>query len=169
MKNRQTIALLCLIAIGLVAAISANAGLVTSRSMPNNVSELPHAEILLSAPNDLSDLSQTEYVTNPTLTPNEKITVAALISTNTQSRTKERDNRLFINQDVGKTQNFNMAIDFDKLGFWKTLSAYAETIHGTGQANFELRIDPDCNDYPEDVAPVIITEPGPNLLTIPDR
>jgi hypothetical protein len=163
------------IAIGLAAATSVNAGLVTSDSAPNDVSQLPNVEVLCSAPNDLSDLLNAEYFTCE-LTPTEKITVAELTFKNIRSRTKERDSRRFFNEGIGKNlavqslllshlsgslfgkpQNFNLVTNFDKLGFWNASSNYTETTSDTDQVNLELKIDPNYNGS-YDMTPAINTE-----------
>jgi hypothetical protein len=176
MKNRQTITLLCVIAIGLVAATSANAGLVAIHSTPNDLSDLPRLEAIYSAPNDLSGLLYAEYFTLA-LAPNEKITGAALTLTNIRDCIKESDSRLFINRGVsnnfagqgklmsnipdwlgGKPQNFNTAIDFGALEFSDVLNACAETTPSMNQANLEFKIDPNYNDFSYDLKPAINTE-----------
>jgi hypothetical protein len=47
MKNRQMIALLCAIGIGLVAATYANTGFAVFYSTPNDLPGLPHTETTL--------------------------------------------------------------------------------------------------------------------------
>jgi len=117
-----------LLPIGLAAVTSVNAGLMVHHSTPNDLPDRPDLAAFCSTPNDLSELSGAEYFTCA-LVPNEKITVAALVFTSTRGRTKERDDRWFINQGLGswraslagKPQNRNTAIDFDKLGLWNVL------------------------------------------------
>ena len=168
--------LLFAIAMSLAAAASANAGLTALHSAPNDLPNMSRLAALYSTPNDLPDPLNAEYFAWA-LSPNEKITVAALMFINTRGRTKERDDRLFINQGIGnnfavqnilmsnrldslggKPQNLNTIIDFGKLGFWDVLSAYAKTTPGTDQADLEIKIDPDYNDISYDPKPVIDTE-----------
>jgi hypothetical protein len=166
MKNRQMITLLCAIAISLVAATSANAGLAVLHSTPkNDLPNLPRLAVLHSTPNDLPGLLHAEYFTW-VLSSNEKITGEALAFTNIRGWTKESDKQIFINQGIGdnfaghgklvsnlwdslggKPQNFNTVIDFGKPGFRDTSNAYAETAPGTDQTSFGFRIDPDSNDF----------------------
>jgi hypothetical protein len=162
MNKKEIRTLVLAIALSLAAATSVNAGfvelystpndlpdmsyLLELYSTPNSLPDIPYLLDLYSTPNDLPSPLYTEYFTCALL-PNEKITVAALMFTNTRSKTKERDDRGFINQGVGKPQNFNVATDFYKLGFWNVLSASAETTHGTYQANLELKITPIYIDW----------------------
>jgi hypothetical protein len=186
MKNRYMGILFCAIAIGLVAATYANAGLTLLYPTPNDLPNLTNLPMLHSTPNDLPGLLRTKHFTL-VLVPNEKIIDAALTFINILDWTKESDEHIFINHGISdnlavhstlvnnlsaslsdKPQHFDTVIDFGKLGLLDTLNAYAKTA-GTGQANFEFRIDPDCNDYHDDVTPAIITEPRPSWHTIPDR
>lgn len=173
MNNRRTMTLFCAIAIGLVAATSANAGLVMLHSAPNDLPKLSHLD---SAPNDLSNVPGAKYYT-VAITPNEKITGAALRFTNIPGRTRESDNRLFVNQSVGnnfagqgrlisnrpdwlggKLQNLNMANDFSKTGLYDIFSVYSDIAPDTDQANLEFKIAPDSNDLSYDLKPAINTE-----------
>jgi hypothetical protein len=177
MNKKKMGILLFAIALGLAAATSANAGLIMSHSTPNDVPELSRVEALHSAPNDLSDLPHTEYFTNLTLTPNEKITGTAMAFTNTPDWTKENNDRMSVNQGIsnnaavrsilmsnrldslgGKSQKFNTVVDFGKLGLWDVLNAYAETKPDTDQADLEFKITPDYNDLSYDLKPAIDTE-----------
>lgn len=171
--NKKEIRILILsIALSLAGAASANAGLVSLHSASNDVSQLPHAEVLCSAPNDLSDLFNAEYFTCE-LTPNEKITVAELTFKNIRSRTKERDNRRFFNESIGKNSavqglllsclsgslfDFSIVTNIDKHGFWNVSSNYAGTTPGTDQVNYEFKSDPNSNNNNYDMTPAIDTD-----------
>jgi hypothetical protein len=187
MKNRQMVTLLFAIATGMVAATSANAGLKALRSTPNDLSNLPRIAGFHLTLNDLPNLPHAKYFILA-LTPNEKITGSALTFTNIRNWTKKCDEHIFVNHGIddnlavhstlvsnlsnslgSKLQNFNAVIDFGKLGPLNALNDYARTTAGLGQADFEFRVDSDCNDYPDDMAPVITTEPRPSRLAIPNR
>ena len=58
----------------------------------------------------------------------------------------------------GKSRNFNLVLDFGKLGLLDALNAYAKTIPGPGKANFGFGIDPDCHYYNDGVTFTITTK-----------
>jgi hypothetical protein len=181
--------LLFVIAFGLAATTSANAGLTVFRPTPNDLSELPHAEYFT-------------WGINFTLPSNEKITGAVLTFTNIWDWVKESDDHLFIhlldnpkagvtsyvdNQGGGdnfakqgklvsswsdsaggKPRNFNLVLDFGKLGLLDALNAYATTKPGKGKANFGFGIDPDCHYYDNGVTFTITTEPTKPTIPIPE-
>jgi hypothetical protein len=178
--------LLCVIAIGLFTATSANAGVTVFHPTPNDLSELPHAEYFT-------------WGINFTLAPNEKITIAALTFNNIWDWTQETNDHLFVhlldniklgsisyvdNEGGGdnfagqgtlvgnwsdpfgdKPRNFNLVFDFGSLGLLDTLNTYATTTPGTGKANFGFGIDPDCHYYNDGVAFTITTETKPTIQT----
>lgn len=189
MKKREMGILLCVIALSLAAATSANAGLTVFQPTPNNLSELPHAEYFT-------------WGINYTLPSNEKITGAVLTFTNIWDWTKESDDHLFIHlldnpkagvtsyvdnggggdnfagqgvlvtnwsdPEGGKPRNFNLVLDFGKLGLLDALNAYIKTIPGKGKANFGFGIDPDCHYYDDGVTFTITTEPVKPTIPIPE-
>ncbi|MGD0572935.1 MAG: PEP-CTERM sorting domain-containing protein [Sedimentisphaerales bacterium] len=188
MKKREMGTLLCVIALGLASATSANAGMVVFSPTPNNLTVLPHAEYFT-------------WGINFTLPSNEKITDAVLTFTNIWDWTKESDDHLFIhlldNPKAGVTtyvdnggegdnfagqgklvsnwsdpaggspRNFNLVLDFGKLGLLDALNAYLKTIPGKGKANFGFGIDPDCHYYDSGVTFTITTEPIKPTVPIP--
>ena len=181
--------LLCAIAIGLSAATSANAGLITFHPTPNDLSDLPHAEYFT-------------WGINFTLAQDEKITAATLTFTNIWDWTKESDDRLFVhlldniksgsrsyidNQGGGdnfagqgtlvsnwsdpvggKSRNFDLVLDFGSLGLLDTLNSFAETTPGKDKANFGFGIDPDCHYYNDGVTFTITTETTIPINHIPE-
>jgi hypothetical protein len=191
MKRREMGILLFVIAIGLAATTSANAGLTTFRPTPNNLSDLPHAEYFT-------------WGINFNLQPNEKITGAVLTFTNIWDWVKETDDHLFVhlldnpNAGVisyvdnqgggdnfagqgklvsnwsdpagGSPRNFNLVLDFGKLGLLDTLNSYAKTLPANGRANFGFGIDPDCHFYNDGVTFTIKTSriciPEPATIAI---
>ena len=189
MKKRNIGILLCIIAAGLSAATSANAGTatLTFQPTPDNLWNLPHDEYFT-------------WGINFNLAPNEIITSAVLTFTNIWDSTAENNDHLYVhlldNPKAGVTtyfdnggekdsfagqgvliadwsdptggcsQNFNLVIDFGKLGLLNILNAYAETKPGMGQANFGFGIDPDCHYYNNGITFTITTQtiqcpPGP--------
>jgi hypothetical protein len=88
MKNRQTIILLCLIAIGLVAAISANAGLIMSHSTPNDMSKLPQVDVLNAYAKTTPDTDQANLELK--IDPNyiDSYDIKPAINTEPQTRTQ---------------------------------------------------------------------------------
>jgi hypothetical protein len=120
MKKIQMGTLFLAIALGLVAATSANIGLAMLHSTPNDLLDLPHLIAL--------------HITGPDTLANSWSDSAG-----------------------SKPRNFNPVLDFGKHGPSNALNICAKTAAGT-ETNFELRIDPDCNDYLDDMTPVITTK-----------
>jgi hypothetical protein len=135
--------------ISLFAAACVNAGLVQFHEAPNDLSDLSEMTAVYSTPNDLPDFSYTEFFAGVPA-PNEKIAVAVLTFSDIKSRTRERDERLFINLRtdnnleirrrllskwaeslVSKTQRYNINADFNKFEFWNTFKAYNDTLPDT--------------------------------------
>lgn len=173
MEKREMGALLFAIAIGLVAATSANAGLVS----------------LYSVPNDLPELSDVEYFTCGIYFNNasDKITTGEMPTfANIRGWNSESDDDLFVHMPDnikwdsknyivirsggdnsagnwpaplgGKPQNFNLLIGFGEPRFLSVLNAYAKTIPGTGKVNFGFGIDHDRNYYNDGMTSTINTE-----------
>jgi hypothetical protein len=104
MKKIEMRTLLFAIAIGLVAATSANAGLATLHSTPNDLPDLPQLAVYYSTPNNLSEPSYAEYFVtgiNSTPSPNETTTGTALTFSNIWGWTNKSDNLLFDNLKSG--------------------------------------------------------------------
>lgn len=104
MKKNEMAVLLLAIAIGLVAATSANAGLVMRHSTPNDLPKLPQLIVYRSTPNDLPELSHAEYYAtgiNSTSTPNEITTDKVTTLANIWGWTSESGNHLFDNLKSG--------------------------------------------------------------------
>jgi hypothetical protein len=121
MKKIQMGTLFFAIAIGLVAAISANVGLAVRHSTPNDLPNPPHLTAL--------------HITGQN-------TLASSWSDSAGS----------------KPRNFNPVLDFGKHGHSNALNICAKTAASADLTNFELRTDPDCNDYPDDMTPAITTK-----------
>jgi hypothetical protein len=153
-------ALLFTIVIGLVAATSANAGLVPFRSTPNYLPYPPQLAVLHSTPNDLSELLHAKYYTtgiNSARTPNKITTAKVLMFANIWGWTNKSGGD-WSDPISGKPQNLNLVFDFGSLGLLDMYNNFAETIPGTDKANFEFGINPDYNDYDDSVTFTINTE-----------
>jgi hypothetical protein len=189
MKKREMGTLLCVIALCLAAATSANAGLVTFHPTPNDLRVLPHAEFFT-------------WGIDFTLSPNEKITGASLTFANIWDWTRENNDHLFVhlldnispstisyvdNQGGGdnfagkgprvgvwsdplggRPRNFNLVFNFSSPGLLDALNNFAETTPGTGKANFGFGIDPDCHYYNNGVTLIITTETQTQTGHIPE-
>jgi hypothetical protein len=189
MKKREMKTLVCAIALGLLAAASANAGLVTFKPTPNDLSERPHEYYFT-------------WGINFTLAPDEKITAATLTFKNIWDWTKENNDHLYIhlldniksdsrsyvdNQgggdnfaglgmlvdnwsdpNGGKSRNFDLVLDFGSLGLLGTLNNFAQTAPGIGKANFGFGIDPDCHYFNDGVSFIVKTEPKCPIIHIPE-
>jgi hypothetical protein len=179
-KKREMGILLCAIAFGLAAATSANAGIVVFRPTPNNLSELPHAEYFTWGIN--FTLPSNEKITGAVLTftniwdwtvekddhlfihllDNPKAGVTSYIDNEGGGDNFAGQGKLvssWSDPEGGKARNFNLVLDFGKLGLLDALNAYAKTIPGPGKANFGFGIDPDCHYYNDGVTFTITTEP----------
>ena len=153
-------ALLFTIVIGLVAATSANAGLVPFRSTPNYLPYPPQLAVLHSTPNDLSELLHAKYYTtgiNSARTPNKITTAKVLMFANIWGWTNKSGGD-WSDPISGKPQNLNLVFDFGSLGLLDVRNNFAETTPGTDMANFGFRIDHDSNDYDNDMTPAITTK-----------
>jgi hypothetical protein len=189
MKKREMRTLLCVVALGLSAAISANAGLVTFQPTPNDLSELPHDYYFT-------------WGINFTIAQDEKITAATLTFTNIWDWTTESSDHLFVhlldniksgsrsyvdNQGGGdnfagqgslvgdwsdplggESRNFDLVFDFGSLGLLDTLNSFAQTAPGKNKVNFGFGIDPDCHYYNNGVTFAITTETETSIGHIPE-
>jgi hypothetical protein len=201
MKKREMRTLLFMIVFGLSAAISANAGIapVTTSSTftfsptPSDLWDLPHANYFTWGIN--FNLAPNEKITSAVLTftniwdwtveKNDNLFIHLLdnpkagVTTYTDNESGEVD--AFAGQGKlvadwsdpagGKPRNFNLVLDFGKLGLLNALNAYAATIPGSGKANFGFGLDPDCHYYNDGITFTITTEttkcpPVPEPATI---
>lgn len=199
MKKREMRTLLCMIVIGLSAATSANAGIapVTTSSTftfsptPSDLWDLPHAEYFTWGIN--FNLAPNEKITSAVLTftniwdwtveSDDNLFIHLLDNPLAGVKTYfdnggEEDN--FAGQGKlvtdwsdpagGKPRNFNLVLDFGKLGLLNALNAYAETIPSPGKANFGFGIDPDCHYYNDGITFTITTQTlkGPPCPSVPE-
>jgi hypothetical protein len=189
MKKREMRIILCVIAMVLFAAVSANAGLVTFQPTPNDLSELPHDYYFT-------------WGINFTLAPDEQITAATLTFTNIWDWTTENNDHLFVhlldniksgsrsyidNQGGGdnfagkgllvgdwsdpngsEPRNFDLVFDFGSLGLLDALNSFAQTTPGKNKVNFGFGIDPDCHYYNDGVTFTMTTEIGTPIIHIPE-
>jgi hypothetical protein len=103
-KKIEMRTLLFAIAIGLVAATSANARLAVLHSTPNDLPNLSQLVVRHSTPNDLSELPHAEYFAwgiDSTLAQDEITTGAALTFANIWGWINESDNHLLDNPKSG--------------------------------------------------------------------
>ena len=179
MKKRAMRTLLCIIVIGLSAATSANAGMVVLHPTPNDLSELPHAEYFTWGIN--FNLASNEKITGAVLTftniwdwtkesddhlfihllDNPKAGVTSYVDNEGGGDNFAGQGKLvssWSDPAGGKSRNFNLVLDFGKLGLLDALNAYAKTIPGPGKANFGFGIDPDCHYYNDGVTFTITTK-----------
>jgi hypothetical protein len=179
MKKREMRILLFMIVFGLSAATSANAGIVVFHPTPSNLWDLPHGECFTWGIN--FNLAPNEKITSAVLTftniwdwtveKDDNLFIHLLDNPIAGVKTYsdnggETDS--FAGQGKlvtdwsdpagGKPRNFNLVLDFGKLGLLNTLNAYAKTIPGSGKANFGFGMDPDCHYYNDGVTFTITTE-----------
>ena len=189
MKKREMGILLCVIVLSLAAATSANAGLTVFQPTPNNLSELPHAEYFTWGIN--YTLPSNEKITGAVLTftniwdwtkesddhlfihllDNPKAGVTSYVDNGGGGDNFAGQGVLVTNwsdPEGGKPRNFNLVLDFGKLGLLDALNAYIKTIPGKGKANFGFGIDPDCHYYDDGVTFTITTEPVKPTIPIPE-
>jgi hypothetical protein len=88
MKNRYMITSLCAIALGLVAAASPNAGLISLHSTPNDVSKLPQVDVLNAYAKTTPDTNQANLELK--IDPNyiDSYDIKPAINTEPQTRTQ---------------------------------------------------------------------------------
>jgi hypothetical protein len=189
MKKREMRIGICAVLLCLAAGTTANAGLVTFQPAPNDLSDLPHDSYFTWGIN--FTLAQDEKITTATLTftniwdwtkeSNDHLFVHLLDNIKSGSRSYvdyQGGGDNFAGQGMlvsnwsdpvgGKSQNFNLVLDFGSLGLLDALNNYALTMPGKNRVSFGFGIDPDCHYYNDSVTFTMTTETTTPIIHIPE-